>query len=304
MEPVTVMSVGLDVGGTKTLGVALDETGRVVAQVRRPTDRGPAGVVRTAVEVVDGLRDATGDRLAVPVGVGIPGLVDGGLGIVRHAVNVGITGEPFPLGRLLSERLGVSVTVENDANAATLGAVAQTGHDDLVYLSIGTGLAAGLAFDGRLRRGEHGAAGEVGHIPVDPDGVVCGCGQTGCIETITSGSALAASWPVAQGHPADALFAAAAAGDPKAIAVRDRFAAGAATAIRILCLTVDPGLVVLGGGVAQLGEPLRIAVATALGDQAAEAPFLAALDLPGRLRVLPPDVPVAAVGAALVGTGR
>jgi len=304
MEQVTMLSVGLDVGGTKTLGVALDEAGRVVADVRRPTDPGPDGVVRTAVEVVDGLREATGDPLAVPVGVGIPGLVDGARGIVRHAVNVGITGEPLPLADLLSERLRTTVTVENDANAATLGAVAQTGHDDLVYLSIGTGLAAGLAFGGRLRRGAHGAAGEVGHLPIDPDGVVCGCGQTGCIETIASGSALAAAWPVAQGHPADALFAAAAAGDPKAIAVRDRFAAGTAAAIRVLCLAVDPDLVVLGGGVAQLGEPLRVAVAAALLDQAAEAPFLAALDLAGRLRVLPPDVPVAAVGAALVGIGR
>ncbi|MDH2413172.1 ROK family protein [Nocardioides sp. CER19] len=299
----TVTSIGLDIGGTKTLGVAVDGAGRIVAEVRRPTAPGPAGVVATAADVVADLRAATGDPLAVPVGVGIPGLVDAEHGVVRHAVNLGI-GESVPLRDLLAAELGTTVTVENDANAATLGAVARTGHDDLVYLSIGTGLAAGLAFEGRLRRGVHGAAGEVGHLPVDPQGVPCSCGQTGCIETVASGSALAAAWPVAQGHPAEALFQAAATGDPKAIAVRDRFAAGVAAAVRVLCLTVDPGVVVLGGGVAQLGEPLRVTVAAALLDQAAGAPFLAALDLAGRLRVLPPEVPVAALGAALLGPRR
>jgi predicted NBD/HSP70 family sugar kinase len=301
---VTVTSVGLDIGGTKTLGVAVDRTGRIVAEVRRPTTPGPAGVVGTARAVVADLRAATGDPRAVPIGIGIPGLVDAEQGVVRHAVNLGLTGESLQLRDLLAAELGTPVAVENDANAAALGAVARTGHDDLVYLSIGTGLAAGLAFEGRLRSGAHGAAGEVGHIPVDPEGVACGCGQTGCIETVASGSALAAAWPVATGHPGEALFRAGDAGDPKAIAVRDRFAAGIAVAVRVLCLTVDPEVVVLGGGVAQLGEPLRAAVAEALLDQAAGAPFLADLDLAGRLRTVPPEVPVAALGAALLGPGR
>jgi predicted NBD/HSP70 family sugar kinase len=301
---VSVTGVGLDIGGTKTLGVAVDASGRIVAEVRRPTDRGPEGVVSTAAAVVADLRTETGEALAVPVGVGIPGLVDGEAGVVRHAVNLGITGEPLALSGLLSEALGVPVLVENDANAATLGAVAETGQDDLVYLSIGTGLAAGLAFGGRLRRGVHGAGGEVGHIPVDPQGLRCSCGQTGCLETVASGSALAAAWPVTEGHSAQALFTAAAAGDPRAIAARDRFAAGVAATVRLLCLTVDPAVVVLGGGVAQLGDQLRTAVATALGDQATAAPFLASLDLAGRVRVLPPGAPVAALGAALLGAQR
>jgi predicted NBD/HSP70 family sugar kinase len=305
---VSVTSVGLDIGGTKTLGVAVDEAGGIVAEVRRPTEPGPDGVIRTAAAVVAELRVAAGGPLAVPVGVGIPGLVDGEQGIVRHAVNLGVSGERLPLRDLLAAELGTAVTVENDANAATLGAVALTGHDDLVYLSIGTGLAAGIAVEGRLRRGVHGAAGEVGHVPVDPQGAVCSCGQVGCIETVASGSALAAAWPVnptaAEPHSAQALFAAAAAGDPKATVVRDRFAAGVAAAVRVLCLTVDPGAVVLGGGVAQLGDQLRVAVAAALLDQAAQAPFLAALDLAGRLRILGADVPVAALGAALIGQGE
>jgi glucokinase len=302
--PVRVTGVGLDIGGTKTLGLAVDEAGRILAEARRPTEPGPAGVVGTAAAVVADLREATGDPLAVPVGVGIPGLVDAAQGLVRHAVNLGLTGDSLPLRDLLAAELRTSVVVENDANAATLGAVAETGQGDLVYLSIGTGLAAGLAFDGHLRRGVHGAVGEVGHVPVDPHGLPCTCGQVGCLETVASGSALAAAWPVAAGHSAQALFDASAAGDPKAIEVRDRFAAGVAACVRMLCLAVDPAVVVLGGGVAHLGEPLRVAVAAALLDQAVEAPFLAALDLAGRLRVLPSGVPVAALGAALLGQDR
>ena len=155
--------------------------------------------------------------------------------------------------------------------------------------------------DGRLRRGEHGAAGEIGHVPVDPAGALCQCGQRGCLETIASGSALAAAWPSGDVPPAQALFAAAAAGDPQAIAVRDRFAAGVADAVRALSLAVDPQTIVLGGGVAQLGEPLRRRSPTRCATQAAGSPFLASLDLAGRLRVVPSDYPVAAVGAALLG---
>ncbi len=295
------LSVGLDIGATKTLGLVLDETGAVLARVREATEPGAEGVVRTAARVVEALRVATGERLAGTVGVGMPGLVDVERGAVKHAVNLGVNGDWLPLGDLLGERLGTPVVVENDVNVASLGAVAMSGEDDLVYLSIGTGLAAGLVLEGRLRRGDHGAAGEIGHVPVDPAGALCQCGQRGCLETIASGSALAAAWPSGDVPPAQALFAAADAGDPAAVAARDRFASGVAGAVRVLALSVDPRSVVLGGGVAQLGEPLRAAVAAALREQARTSPFLESLDLAGRLRVVPAGYPVAAVGAALLG---
>lgn len=296
------MNVGLDIGATKTLGVVIDDSGEILDEVREATEPGAGGVVGTAARVVEALRAATGRPLTRPVGVGIPGLVDHERGAVKHAVNLGLRGEWFELGERLGERLGVRVVVENDVNAATLGAAGMSGEDDLVYLSIGTGLAAGLVLEGRLRRGDHGAAGEVGHIPVDPDGVLCECGQRGCLETIASGSALATAWPSEGQVPAaQALFAAAQSGDAKAVAVRGEFAAGVASAIRVLALAVDPRTVVLGGGVAQLGEQLRVAVAGALLDQAAGSTFLASLDLADRLRVVPSSYPVAAVGAALLG---
>lgn len=296
-----MIGYGLDIGGTKTLGVCLDGDGRVVAEVREPTERGPEGLLRTAERSLRRLRDATGEAPGWPVGIGVPGLVDATAGTVQHAVNLGVDGDPVPLRDRLAERLAGPVSLENDVNVATWGARALTGAGDLAYLSIGTGLAAGLMLDGRLRRGAFGAAGEIGHVPVDPAGLACQCGQRGCLETIASGSAVAAAWPTSDQPPAQALFAAAATGHPRAIVARDRFAAGVAAAVRLLALTVDVEVVVLGGGVSQVGSPLADAVSDALRAQAGESDFLAALDLPSRVRVLDAAVPVAAIGAALLG---
>jgi glucokinase len=292
------VTIGLDVGATKTLGIALESDGTVLVQEQVATEPGPDGVIATTARVVETLRRATeAPRL---VGLGMPGLVDARRGAVRHAVNLGLEGEWFAIGDLLADRLGIPVAVENDVNVAALGAKTLSDSDDLAYLSIGTGLAAGLVLDGVLRRGGRGAAGEIGHVPVDPAGAWCGCGQRGCLETVASGSALAAAWPSEGVAPAQAVFAAAAAGDPRAVAIRDRFTAGVAEAVRLLALAVDPDVIVLGGGVSSLGEPLRVEVAAALDAQAASSPFLASLDLAHRLSVVPAGHPVAAIGAAML----
>jgi predicted NBD/HSP70 family sugar kinase len=296
-----VTGYGLDIGASKTLAVAIADDGRVLAQVRASTEAGPDGVLRTAEEVVHRLRDATGHGPTWPVGVGVPGLVDSGNGSVKHAVNLGLDGDWLPFGTRLAERLDHEVALENDVNAAALGAAAVCGVRDLALLSIGTGLAAGLVLDGRLRRGMHGAAGEIGHVPVDPTGLACPCGQRGCLETVASGSALAAAWPTAAGPPAKMLYAAAAAGDARAIDVRDRFAAAVAAAVRLLGLAVDTDAVVLGGGVTQVGRPLLDSVREALLRHARGSEFLSSLALDQRLRIVPADKPVAAIGAALLG---
>jgi glucokinase len=224
---------------------------------------------------------------------------------VSHAVNLGLGGDWFPLADRLAERTGADVVVENDLNAATWGAHVLSGADDLAYVSLGTGLAAGFVLSGRLRRGVRGAAGEIGHVPVDPQGPLCSCGLHGCLELRASGSALSAAWP-ASGDlpPAAALFAAAAAGDPRAVAARDRFAAGVAEAVRMAALAVDPAAIIIGGGVAHVGDPLLAAVSGALRAQAAASPFLAALALADRLTLLPGHLPVGAIGAALIGNAQ
>jgi predicted NBD/HSP70 family sugar kinase len=296
---VTGARVGLDIGATKMHGVAATADGEVLAEVRATTPTGGDDVVAAAARVVADLRSRLGAELEGVVGVGVPGLVDTARGAVKHAVNLGVD-DWFPIAARLAERTGARVGVDNDVNAAALGAAKVTGHDDLVYLSLGTGLAAASILDGRLRRGFRSAAGEIGHVPVDPQGRQCPCGQVGCLETSASGSAVAEAWPTSDGPPAQALFHTASAGDPRAVEVRDRFAARVADAVRLVCLTVDPEYVVLGGGVSQVGDGLRAAVVDALAAQASASPFLRSLDLAGRVLLLPRHVPVAALGAALL----
>ena len=296
----TGLRVGLDIGATKILGAVVDADGTVVAQTRRDTVRGPDGILAIAATVLELLATALDGVLPPHVGIGIPGIVDRHRGAVSHAVNVGL-GDWFPLAERLAARTGAIVVVENDLNVATWGAHVLSGADDLAYVSLGTGLAAGFVLDGVLRRGAHGAAGEIGHVPVDPDGPLCSCGQRGCLELGAAGSALTAAWPTDDGtFPADAVFAAAAGGNPAAVAVRDRFAAGVADAIRMLGLAVDPRVIIIGGGVAHLGEPLLAVVTAALRAQAAASPFLAELDLAARVRLVAAGVPVGAIGAAMI----
>jgi len=296
------MRVGLDIGATKVLGVVIDADGTVVTQSRLNTVPGPDGILATSMNVLTSLGTGIDGALPSHIGIGIPGIVDRDHGIVSHGVNVGLGGDLFPLADRLADRTGATVTVENDLNAATWGAHVLSGADDLAYLSIGTGLAAGFVLSGALRRGVRGAAGEIGHVPVDPAGALCSCGQRGCLELSASGSALSAAWPATtEASPAAALFAAADASNPDAVAARDRFAASVADAIRMLGLAVDPAVIIIGGGVAHVGEPLLSAVTAALRAQAATSPFLAALDLANRVRLLPGQVPVAAIGAALIG---
>lgn len=305
----TTWSVGLDVGGTKTLALLLDDAGRIGAQRRLGTVGGPAGVVATCVRAVDELLVTAGvhrDAL-VGVGLGLPGIIDPARGSVARAVNLALADEQ-PLAAQVAAGLGgVPVRLENDLNAAVLGArhmlaVAGESVDDLAFLALGTGLAAGLLLDGVLRRGAHGAAGEIGHLVHVPGGAPCKCGQRGCLERYASGSALDAAWPGVDGRPAPVeLFAAARAGDERAIAVQQSFVGAVASAVRVLVLTCDVQRVVIGGGVSELGRPLLDALVGRLEQEAAASPFLADLNIAGRVRLAPPGVPVGAVGAALVG---
>ncbi|WP_264032248.1 ROK family protein [Cellulosimicrobium sp. SH8] len=300
-------AVGLDIGGTKVLAAFLGPDGVARETLRLPTVRGPQGVVSSAARAVREVVRRAGAELAEVdgVGVGVPGLVDPEDGSVMHAVNLGIEGGRFALAEALSAELdGLPVQVDNDLNVAALGASHLRGDDgsDLAFLALGTGLAAGIVLGGELRRGVSGAAGEIGHIPIDPHGPECACGQRGCVEVYASGSAVSARWPSRHGRPAPAeLFEAAAAGDPEAIRIKDEFASAVASAVRILELTVDVRHVVLGGGVSALGQPLLDAVRAALDAQSSTSPFLSSLRLAERVSLAPADVPVAAVGAALVG---
>lgn len=297
-----LLRVGIDIGGTKTDAVAIDAAGRVLHDLRLPTGFGAEAVLATAVSAVEGLSRAAGGAPFASIGIGIPGTVDVASGRVEHAVNLGLSG--LDLGAEVAARVGRGVRVENDVNAAALGAfslLGRTAEQSMAYLNLGTGLAAGLVLGGRLWRGSRGVAGEIGHIPVDPAGPLCPCGQRGCLELMASGSAVARQWPTDDPKPVRALFAAADTGDALASSVRERLTENVAAAVRLLVLTVDVDDVVIGGGLSSLGDALLADVRAVLGRWAGDSEFLASLELPRRVTLVPHGVNAAAIGAALVG---
>ncbi|UJP08802.1 ROK family protein [Microbacterium sp. KUDC0406] len=293
--------VGLDVGGTKTDAVAIDGSGEILGRVRRPTGWGPDAVVQSIVETTLALAGEAGFGTADirSVGVGIPGMVDSGSGRVLHAVNLGV--ESLDIAERAGSVIDAPFAVENDVKAAALGAASLRGDDaSMAYLNLGTGVAAGIVAGGRIWRGTHGSAGEVGHISVDPHGRVCGCGQRGCVETLCGGGALARAWGRPGELPVRDIFDAAEAGDPVAAALRADLARGAAAAVRILVLSVDVETVVIGGGLTALGTRLEDDIVRALRADAENSPFMRSLHLDERIELLPIGSPVAALGAALL----
>ncbi|MCA0296782.1 MAG: ROK family protein [Actinobacteria bacterium] len=294
-------TLGIDIGGTKTHAILLSASGQVLAQRVRPTEVGTDGVIAAALAAADDCLGSTGlvrSDLAC-VGVGIPGQVDHRTGEVRTAVNLGI--ERLDLGARLSSEFGVPVSVDNDVKAAALGAAAHLGIGDLSYLNVGTGVAAATLAEGRLVRGPGNLAGEIGHIPVAPGGVRCVCGQLGCLEAVVGGGRIAARLaPLAPAVTLPTLVAAAAAGDPDAVAEAGVISAGIATAVQLLVLTQGSALVVLGGGVIHTCVGLVDLVRRELAARANGSDFLASVDLAGRVAELPSDYPVAAIGAAMV----
>jgi glucokinase len=275
-------AVGLDIGGTKVLGLAVDPTTGVVLDERREaTPDGAEALVELLGDVATALVPP-GEVLAA-AGVGIAGLVDT-QGVLRYSPNLpGIV--DLDLAGRLGDRLGVTVVVDNDATSATVAEHrhgAGVGVDDLVYVALGTGIGGGLVLDGEVRRGAHGFGGEFGHMVVDPDGPVCACGRRGCWERFASGNALGelarerAGAGVAPGILAlaggrvDAVtgehaVAAAATGDDAALAVLEAFGDAVALGISALVASLDPSMVVVGGGVVDAGDlvmdPIRAAVA-------------------------------------------
>ncbi|MGO2140198.1 MAG: ROK family protein [Leucobacter sp.] len=292
--------IGLDIGGTKIEGIALDPSGEIVARALVPTVPGPEGVLSASAELVTRLALESGHTLAsfAGVGIGIPGQVDRATGTVRNAYNMGLSS--LALGPELAALVGVPVSVDNDVTAAAIGAASIMRLEGTVaYLNLGTGLAAGITVDGVPVRGADGFAGEIGHLAIDPRGRACPCGQRGCLETVASGSGLKAYWPAGGEHPGRTLVAAVAAGDAEARQALDFLIDGAAQAIRVLGLTVNPGAFVVGGGLRLLGAPLFDGIRAQLAEWSEASEFIAALRFPERLLVLPEGSPAAAIGAAV-----
>ena len=269
----TPTTIGVDVGGTKLLALALDTThDAVLGTARHPTPRGAEALLDGVAEIVAEITEQCTLGPDLRVGVGVAGLVDH-RGVLRHGPNQHGVRELDVLGGLI-DRLGRRVVVDNDGNCAVWAewsSGAARGHDDVVLVTLGTGIGAGLMVGGQLVRGANGMAGEPGHTMVDPTGPPCPCGRRGCWERYASGAGLArmARDAAEAGRLEDVLTAAggdAAAissedvvtagrkGDPEAAAIMARFAWWTAVGVANLVAVLDPDVVVLGGGLSNLGS--------------------------------------------------
>ncbi len=276
-----MISVGLDVGGTKLLGVAIGQDGRVLAEERRPTVNDAAGLLDELVEVYRALGEEAeasgGGSGRPPLGLGLPGLVDPS-GVLTFSPNLSEASGSDLRGRL-AERLGPAapvVQVDNDATCAAAGEStfgAAGGEKDVLFVTLGTGIGGGIVSGGKLLRGANNFSGEIGHVVVDPQGPPCGCGRRGCWERYASGTALgrmARDYALAgrashivelAGGEADTVrgehvIAAVAEGDKEAVGILEEFAGWLALGLANLAAVLDPRVIVIGGGLVGAGESL------------------------------------------------
>ena len=271
-----VIGLGFDVGGTKVLLVATTAEGEEVAVVRGSSPPIATELPHVLTPLLQELLAALGERVSAIDGLGIslPGLIDRS-GVLHAAPNLGTPDTALdlrsslaaPLAALAPGRLDASrVVFENDASAAAFAEAtrgAARGARDVLVVSLGTGIGSGIVSDGRVLHGAHGYAGELGHMIIDPDGPECPCGRRGCFERFASGSGLA--WLARRAGLSDAadstlrgedIVGRARDGNAAALAVIDELAhylaLGLSNAVEIL----DPGIIVLGGGLMAAADVL------------------------------------------------
>jgi glucokinase len=266
------LTIGIDVGGTKIAGAVVDSTGNIVAHDRRPTSASePQAIENCVVEMVEHLAR---DHDIQAVGVAAAGFIDAAQSVVHYAPNINWRQEPFRAK--LEARIGKHIVIDNDANAAGWAEFrfgAGRSVTDMVILTIGTGVGGAIVSGNRIFRGGFGAAGELGHLRIVPDGLPCGCGARGCLEQYASGRALqrSANEFADAGGIGLALAARRAqhgildgSGIAELIQAEDAGALAAllqvGTAIGHACASIgailDPQMFVIGGGVAQSGDLL------------------------------------------------
>ena len=268
-----MLSIGIDIGGTKVLGALVDTSGTVALEKRIPSPaQDPDQMVEVVASLITELADAAGQELEA-VGVAAAGFIDATGSTVLYAPNLKWRNEP--LRERLEQRTKLAVVIENDANAAGWAEFrfgAGQGTKDMAMLTLGTGVGGAIISDGQLRRGGFGIAGELGHIRVVRDGRPCGCGRKGCVEQYASGTALlnAAKALVASNDPAAAMLAelspsaeqltgqhiaqALLAGDSGARALIEDLGQYLGEAMGSITAALDPEVYVIGGGLSEAGE--------------------------------------------------
>jgi glucokinase len=268
---------GIDIGGTNIKYGLVDQNGKVLFKEQRPTivDKGPEPLLHLVANIGEKLLlHAAEEDCEVPwLGVGTPGSVDFKTGqVIGMAPNIpGWKGAA--VGEFLRERLNVPVWVDNDVNAVALAEYrfgAGVGYNSVVCVAVGTGVGGGIILNGKLWRGSTSAAGEIGHMPIDPNGPVCGCGNKGCVESFCASAAIIERCRAKLDHNMTPVFEEIMSGDPGDLNVRKIFAAAKkrdSVALEVIEETarylaiglagvvnlLNPEVVIVGGGVADGG---------------------------------------------------
>lgn len=248
-------AIGVDLGGTNLRAAAIDRAGNILEKDSRDTNYkgGREAVIGDIVEAVQSLKTKVPGARLNGVGIGVPGFIRIREGFVTNSNNLPYL-ENFPLRDEIERRLGTPIILENDANAAAMGEKwmgAGKEVDDLVMLTLGTGIGGGVIYDGRVIHGAVGMAGELGHITVDPNGAPCGCGNRGCVEKISSATAVEAMaylLNLGEGLTAKQVYDIAMDGDEKARRIFEQMGWGLGVLLATLINTFNFPLYVLAGG--------------------------------------------------------
>jgi glucokinase len=266
----------LDIGGTKILGGLIDRTGTLLVRKRIETLplRGAEDIIVRCVTLLQELAGAVQAPFHAikAIGCSVPGPLDSENGVVIFSPN--LAWQNVPLVSMLHDCLPVPIVIEDDARCAALGEAlkgAARGARNVVYVTFSTGIGSGVIIEGRIYRGSHGAAGEVGHITLVPEGPLCACGNAGCFEALASGSAIAAQGRQAlvQGAKtvlsemgvqpnevtAEQVMQAAATGDAVALSIVETAGMYAGIGLAAVASAFDPELIVVGGGVIRSPGP-------------------------------------------------
>ena len=255
--------IGVDVGGTSVKAGLFDSDGVEYCRSERPTPRhlGPDAVITTTLDAIVELRaQAPQAARLLAVGLVVPGVVDTQQGIAVYAANLGW--QQLPLRQIVADAVGLPVILDHDVRAAGLAELelgAGQGLQEVLFVALGTGVAAAVITRAQVSAGATGRAGELGHLPVFPEGEWCACGQRGCTETYASAAALSRRYSAASGIadvPAHDVISRAAAGDPLADGIFSDAITALGRALVSYVLLMDPELILIGGGMAAAGAVL------------------------------------------------
>ncbi|MER7842389.1 ROK family protein [Kitasatospora sp. NPDC096077] len=267
--------IALDVGGTEIKGAVVADDGTPLRSERWLTraERGPGAVIDTvlgcATDLVDLARQS--DTPPRAAGIVVPGVVDERTGTVLRAVN--LAWQDVPIRPWLAEHLGLPVAFGHDVRAGGLAEArlgAGRGSDSFLFVPVGTGIAAAVLHEGRALTGAIGAAGELGHLVVRPDGDRCACGNRGCLETVASAAALARRYARLTGRPdatAESVHRGLCDGEETAVRIWAEAVHALADGLAAATTLLDPERIVLGGGLARAGEDLLGPLRRALADR-------------------------------------